>query len=239
MKRIGIYALGLLLLALSACNRDDCLEPSGDRLRFEKTLERFNTIELALSANAFIEIDTALEEPELLLITNGNIEDEIITEVRNNRLVLDIKSCIDNNNGIEFHITTPELDALIASSSGDIYSSKLLETDSLFLQCTDDGNIDVLVNTPRLVAESRRAGDLRIEGYTPNFSVQLNGSGDLYAFSLPADTADVLINSSGNARVRVLNELNVQIKNSGDVLYKGAPFINSQIEGSGSLIDEN
>ena len=236
MKWVGLLILAVTLLS---CNRDDCVEASGDRWNYDRTVDAFHTLELSMSADAYIKLDTALEQPTVRVVAQDNIVDRISSEVTNGKLRLFFNQCIDNNTGIRFFIATPTLRTIIASGSGDVYSQEILTLDSLSILSIDNGDINLTVNTHFLQTQLSDAGDLSLFGYSTHFESTIDASGDVYAFEMPADTVYSTLNSSGNLSARVENELNVIINSSGDVYYKGTPQISSQLNGSGEVIDSN
>ena len=69
--------------------------------------------------------------------------------------------------------------------------------------------------------------------------LSVEGSGDFYGEQLPVNKAQVVLNGSGNATVRVENELNIIINSRGNLYYYGIPQITAEINGSGDLINSN
>ena len=101
------------------------------------------------------------------------------------------------------------------------------------------GELDFAIDTDDLDVELTGSGDIYLEGDIRTLNADVSGSGWLRAFELITDLADIRIEGSGSAEVTVLTDLDVFISGSGDVLYKGSPFINAQIPGSGAVIDAN
>ena len=69
--------------------------------------------------------------------------------------------------------------------------------------------------------------------------VSLEGSGSFFGFPLSASTAMVDIMGSGECEITVNNDLDVLIEGSGSVYYKGSPSIQSDITGSGRVVNAN
>jgi hypothetical protein len=109
------------------------------------------------------------------------------------------------------------------------------------LQVDGSGNIDAgggFVNTGQLRASINGSGDIFIrDGNADVFDVVITGSGDLYAFGLSAKKAIVKLSGSGEAEVKVSEDLDVNITGSGNVYYMGTPGrLNTRITGSGKVI---
>ena len=90
-----------------------------------------------------------------------------------------------------------------------------------------------------MIVEMEGTGDIELVGRTENLSVDIEGMGDLNAYDLQAEIATVIANDMGSAEVRVQRTLDATITDLGDIYYKGTPVIDSNISGSGKLVDAN
>ena len=84
-------------------------------------------------------------------------------------------------------------------------------------------------------AEINGSADLRLYGKTDRLAVEVNGSGDVFAFELAARQVEISINGSGDVRVSAAESLAVTIAGSGDVKYIGQPTLAQKIIGSGDV----
>lgn len=84
------------------------------------------------------------------------------------------------------------------------------------------------------------AGLIALTGPKQNdITISLNGVGVIKAYDLMVSNANVLIGGTGEVEVYVTDELEGLISGSGLVYYRGDPFINLPVTGSGSVIDDN
>jgi hypothetical protein len=72
-----------------------------------------------------------------------------------------------------------------------------------------------------------------------NISIGLNGVGYIGAYDLEVSNADVMLGGSGEVEVFVTEELTGLISGNGNVYYRGNPFINLPVTGTGSVVDDN
>jgi hypothetical protein len=80
-------------------------------------------------------------------------------------------------------------------------------------------------------------GDLDIGGgELDTLQLTINSSGSYLAPDVRSQTADIKINSSGNATVWVTEEIDVLINSSGKVNYYGDPSVSSEVNSSGKLV---
>ena len=80
------------------------------------------------------------------------------------------------------------------------------------------------------------SGNLNTDGSVKRQSVTINGSGTYNGANLNSQQAKVVCSGSGDATVKVSEDLKVTINGSGDVSYIGSPSISEKIIlGSGTL----
>ncbi len=82
----------------------------------------------------------------------------------------------------------------------------------------------------------RGSGEAELAGKTQKCLLEVRGSGDVDASRLACDAAKVDVSGSGNVVLAKIEELEVAIRGSGNVSYKGEPKLKSaEIRGSGKL----
>lgn len=74
---------------------------------------------------------------------------------------------------------------------------------------------------------------------TESFELLLLGSGNFKGFWLSAGESLVEIVGSGNCEITTEDKMEVIIEGSGNVYYKGSPSIQTEILGSGRVVDAN
>jgi len=138
--------------------------------------------------------------------------------------------------GIKVYATAPAFERIAVSGSGDIRSTGMVKGGKgLELKIRGSGDIQLAVDAPQVATEISGSGSARLQGTTRNFDADIRGSGDVYAFELLSETANVDIAGSGNAQVFASKQLSVEIKGAGDVAYKGGGAVNQKIMGSGNV----
>ncbi len=109
------------------------------------------------------------------------------------------------------------------------------------LQVDGSGSIDAaggFANAGQLRTRINGSGDIFIQdGNADGFDAVITGSGDLHAFGFTAKKATVKLSGSGEAELKVLEDLDVNITGSGNVYYMGTPAkVTTRITGSGKVI---
>lgn len=217
MKRY--FFILMALMALASCKKDR-VSGSGEIATETRNVANFYNVSVSGSTNVII---TRGDNFEVKVKAYENIIPYLETKVQDGTLLIAFKenSNISNDNS-EVFITMPSLNSVATSGSGNISSTG---------EFLGSGNFK---------ASTSGSGDISIGGGTAgNFQINISGSGDVKSFGFTAQQTVVNIEGSGNAEVTVLQNLNADIKGSGNVYYKGnPPTVNSKISGSGQVIKQ-
>jgi hypothetical protein len=129
-----------------------------------------------------------------------------------------------------------EIRRLTVRGSETIVSEDALSAESLEAIMEGSGNIDLLVNTTRMVSRTDGSGSIRLRGEATEHTATIQGSGSINAFDLATRKTTVTVSGSGSAEVFVTEKLDVTVEGSGNVRYRGDPAnVNQKISGSGTV----
>ncbi len=186
------------------------------------------TLELAIGENQGISIEA--EENILPLIE---------TIVSGDRLTIRFRPelrTIRPTKPIQFRATTPAIDTLAVSGTGDIRAPRI-ERETLTLDVSGSGNIHVeSVGVTRVETRISGSGGVTIHGDTVKQEVRISGSGSLDARTLTSREADISISGSGTAMLHVEETMNGRITGSGSIVYGGHPATSIRTTGSGRAV---
>lgn len=234
----------LVFIAFCGCNKDDgsgCLTNVGDIVSEERHFESpFNTLDIRDNATVTIK-----EGPEYKVIVKGgaNLINSYTTTIDGYKLVIENQtSCQwmrDQDTPYDVYITMPEIDSILYSGYGNIYSDGVLEVDT-FKIITSDGVGDI---------ELAFSGSyLYLIQQTGATNVKLTGSFDyVYCYSTSYSIIDLeeLVcprgfytnGGTGDFRISTTDYIKVQLNLTGNIYYTNDPEIFIEMHsGSGQLI---
>jgi cell division protein FtsB len=209
-----------------------------------RKVESFSSISLRLSANVHLEQG---EKQNLEIVAKSSTLEEIITEVKDGELIIrfhnkDYFWSTFKPGEITIYITTPEINGLVVSGSGDIIAENEIKTKKLNLGLSGSGNIKLSdLSADQVKSTISGSGNIHLAGKTAaeDLSVAISGSGNLKGLDFNADDVTVRISGSGNVGIQANKNLYVRVSGSGNVNYKGNPMIDSAISGSGKVKSAN
>ena len=198
--------------------------------------------EISLRIGAKVHLEQGAKQ-NLEIVAKSSTLDEIVTEVKDGKLIIrfpnkDYFWKTFQPGEITIYITTPEINGLGVSGSGDIIAENEIKSKILDLAVSGSGNIKLSeLSVERVKTTISGSGDIVLASKTAaqDLSVAISGSGNFKGMSYSADDVSVKIAGSGNVDVEANKNLYVRLAGSGNVTYKGQPMIDQSIAGSGKV----
>ena len=137
---------------------------------------------------------------------------------------------------IILHIYADRLESIDVAGATEMTNEGTLHGESLDIEVSGAGKINLNVELEDLDAEITGAGQYITRGTTESVQFEIAGAGDVAAFDLIASHVEVEISGAGSAKVHATESLSTQISGAGNVVYDGNPSNTSQqISGAGSV----
>lgn len=254
----------IILLSFIACSAGvtyfgcdgtvNCIDGNGTVKTETRNVGSFTGI----SSESFFDVFIIQDSIEQVIVeAESNLLPYIQTEVNGSTLSLHEQKhhCLANNLPVKITVRVKDLEKVILTGSGNIQGNSEIETQSLEIDLTGSGNIDMEVDaqeveawlggsgnidlgaaTYDLKATITGSGDIHIWGETLDSDLTITGSGNIRAYGLAQDNCYVTISGSGSVYVSVNKYLDVKITGSGSVYYRGTPQVKATITGSGKVV---
>lgn len=178
------------------------------------------------------------KEGEISIKADANLMEYIITEVKNNELIVKVEKNVGLKPSKTIVITIPyeSISSVSLSGSGDVENSGTIKADEFKVALAGSGDIKLNVDSESLDSSIAGSGDIELRGSTKNLTTKIAGSGDFEGGNLESTNVDAQISGSGSVNVVCNGELYARISGSGDVKYSGKPTKkDTKISGSGSV----
>lgn len=202
--------------------------------------------EISLRVGAKLHLEQGAKQ-NVEIVAKASTLEEIITEVKDGKLIIRFpnQNLLWKNfqpGEIIIYVTTPEINGLGVSGSGDIIAEDQIKTKIIDLSVSGSGNIRLAdLSAERVKTTISGSGDIVLAGKTPaqDLSVNISGSGNLKGMEYNADDVSVKVAGSGNVSIEANKNLYVRLFGSGNVNYKGKPLIDQAVTGSGRVRSSN
>ncbi len=235
MKATRIFITGMILAVLLTVSSSFSMNGEGEREK--RDVGKFNKIGLAVSADLYLKQGNT---SEVIIEADEKTLERLETEVKNGKLIIKFDSWrFSNYPRFKIFITTPEINALNVSGSGDIIAESTIETDDIAFGISGSGDInmeDLTAETAKVAISGSGNVNLAGSGSLEILELSISGSGDLDSEALAAEDFTAKISGSGSCRVLVNSTLKASISGSGKIYYSGNPVIDVSISGSGKVV---
>tara|TARA_R110002050_G_scaffold233063_1_gene368728 strand:- start:11987 stop:12721 length:735 start_codon:yes stop_codon:yes gene_type:complete len=169
-----------------------------------------------------------------------NLLEYIITEVKNNTLIVKVKNGknIKSSKNKTMKITIPfkDISKVSLSGSGYLWNKNFLSSTNLDVSLAGSGDVILDIETSSTEVSIAGSGDIKLKGNTNNLKANISGSGNFHGFDLQTNNTEVSVSGSGYAKVVSNKTLKARIAGSGDISYKGNPEKeDTKVTGSGRI----
>jgi hypothetical protein len=235
MKKIFISTIAILFILSSAF-----AQKSNGKLKTEtRTVSDYNRI----MVSGYYTVELVNGEEGTISIKGKNAKEVANVNVEVDGQTLKIsakkKTSWKSNKGNPIFITIPvtDISAVSLNGSGDVVTKDLvLKSSGMEVSLMGSGDMNVEVESARLIASVTGSGDLTIKGTSNYLQVRVKGSGDLDANLLESNIVDAKVTGSGDVEVVANKSISASVTGSGDIDYSGNPAVEKvKTTGSGDI----
>lgn len=225
MKRTILF-FAAFLMVLSTANAQwwssEKVKGNGEMITKERKVGSYDAVKLIGSMNVELVAGT---EGNLKVEAESNLQEYILTEVKNGTLKISVEKDINLDPTEEIKVTVPfkDLEEISLTGSGDIWNSDLIKESNLEVQVTGSGDMMLDLEVEDLEGKITGSGDIELKGKARRFECSVTGSGDFDAFGLSAEEVEAKVAGSGDIMVNASKALKASVAGSGDIIYTGNP----------------
>ena len=235
--RFAPYFFALMILSLGTGCGDRCKNLDGPRERYEQLLTEVHSLELLTPAEITLYKDT-LVQSNLEIFAQPEVYHVLETDVIDTSCVIALDGCFRNKQAVLINATFPRIDKIYFESAGEIVSGNMIVQDSIRLENTGLGDIDLTLKCDQVFSHLTSSGNIILSGLAKKSINLLSSSGEIDAFNLVADTVVVHTIGTGIIEVYADRFLKVHFYEPTTVRYRGHPEI-IEVYGEGTLEDAN
>lgn len=197
----------------------------------------FSVLEIRYPAEVTIQQGS---KASVSITAEDNLLPQLRTDVTAGRLVfrndeLDWGARVEPSKTVKISVTVKDLSELDFSGAGTVILASL-KGESLKVVLSGAGQVSLnKLELKSLEGVLSGAGNIKADGRADDLRLTISGLGNFEAPDLQSLTATIRISGSGNATLRVKDQLNASVSGAGSINYFGSPQINRQISGAGSV----
>src|SRR4051794_26498418 len=235
MKQLKVLAfVALATVFLTSC--DKTVVGEGPITTTDRAVTQFSVIDVSVPAEIYYYTGT---EYKVQIQAQQNIANLIESNVSGSTLQLrfDRNNVNIKSGGVRINVTSPNVNSIRISGSGNLYAPVRIEADhfQLSLSGSCGAEIDSLVANS-FASSISGSGHIKVQqGSAHDVQVEISGSGNVDMLGVTAANVTTHSSGSGTIKVTATNKLDAHISGSGRVYYKGSPEISTEISGSGGV----
>ena len=164
---------------------------------------------------------------ELMVKANESIIDEIITEVKENTLVIKRddqdrkrRNWSWGNRRQAVYVTLQDFERLSTSGGSDVFTEKL-KLDNLEIRSSGGSDIELEIEANELVFYTSGGSDVDVEGTVKDMYAKTSGGSDLNARKLKAVNCEISTSGGSDANIYVTGKLSMIASGASDISYSG------------------
>jgi len=234
MKNIFLLSLMAVLFSCNV-NMNKRIKGNGNVTTEKRDVDSFKKIKVRGGIN--VELVPG-NTSSVTVEADENLQKYIVVKNEDGWLVVRTRDNVNikSNNPIKVSVSADMINTINIAGSGNVYSKgKFTGGEKLEIDVAGSGDVDMNVNTPRIIVDIAGSGNVKLAGETKDARINIAGSGNYEAADLLTETTDIDIAGSGDARVHADIKLKADVFGSGNIYYRGKANVSSNSTGSGKV----
>jgi hypothetical protein len=235
MKKIKTL---FILILITVIGINTTFASNSDKTEYREVKD-FSGIKVSAGIDLYI---TMGKTEEVKIVANGDIIDEIVTEVKDGTLRIYMKESNWFNCSVrgsrKAYVSVKELVAITASSGSDVKSENTLKGESLKVKASSGSDVEIDVFYKNFLLDTSSGSDAKINGKVKTFEAEASSGSDIKARNLESVICKLRASSGSDITVSVSGELYAKASSGGDIRYYGNPEIRDTDESSGGDITQ-
>jgi hypothetical protein len=225
----------LIALFFTSCNLINRIEGSGTITKEKRAITAdFKSIEVKRGIEVVIEQSN---KTAIMVETDDNLQKHITTKIENGVLIIDADTDFDTGDSPKVIVTIPIIESLQASSGSEIRSENTLKGESILLDTSSAGEINVNLEFDTISSKSSSGSSITIVGKALKFESNSSSGSETDANELLVN--DVTANASSGAFIGAhpIVRLEATVSSGAEITYNIEPKSITKSESSGGSVE--
>ena len=198
--------------------------------------ESFNAIKVSRGMDVYL---TQSDHQSIEVEADENLQEIIVTEVRNNVLEIYADENIRSSKSRKVYVNFKSVERISSSSGSDVYSTNTITANSLELSTSSGSDMELNIETDKVTCDSSSGSGLKLSGTTNTLHAEASSGSDIRAGDLTALSSEVRASSGADITVNTTKELFAKASSGGDIKYYGNPEKVHKSDGVSGSIRQN
>ncbi len=237
-----ITKLALTLLIAIACT--SCVVEAFNGIKGDRNVVTENrkiTADFtAIKASTDLEVYLTQEDQNTVAVeADENLQDVIVTEVKNGVLKIYAAKNIWRAKSKKVHVSLKALHSLKATSGSEVRSKTTIQTDEIAISASSGASVRMTLTANNIATNTSSGAAIRLSGNTENHAAKASSGSSIKAFNLKSKNAIVKVSSGANIDIHASQRIEARASSGGDIDYTGTPKKVIQKTSSGGSISDS
>ncbi|HNZ71827.1 MAG TPA: head GIN domain-containing protein [Prolixibacteraceae bacterium] len=203
---------------------------NGKVTKENRSVNSFQGVSASAGINVYL---FAGDEEKVIVETDENLQDCLITKVKGNTLECYFDCNIRKSTKTNVYVTYRKINHIHASSGSNVTGETPIKAQELEIKANSAADIKAEVYANTIECYVASGADVELDGKASHFKGRADSGADLKAQDLTAETADVNSSSGANIQIAVTKSIDADASSGGNVEYFGKPQNENVHESSG------
>ncbi len=221
IKEISLFLFALVIGTTSCVNAQFSGEKgNGNVVKQDREIGHFTAISAGTGLDVFV---VQGDKESVTVEADENLQDNIITEVRGDKLVVKIEDRIRRAKAMSVYITLVDVNKIHISSGCDFETKSTIKVQELEIEVSSGANANLDIHADKLSCSVSSGADADLWGTANYFYAKASSGSDLDAHKLTAKICKAKASSGADVTVNATEEIDASASSGGDVSYYGNP----------------
>lgn len=197
--------------------------------------EPFTQIKASNGLDVYI---TQSENQSVVVEADENLQDIIITEVKDGVLYIYTEKNIWKAASRKIDVSLKDISSITATSGSDVYTTSKLTTSSINVSATSGASLKLDLDATNIVASATSGADIDLQGISTSLNASATSGADINCYELKSKNVQASVTSGADIDVYVEENLVASATSGGDIDYKGNPSQVNKSSNSGGSISQ-
>ncbi|MGK0413643.1 MAG: hypothetical protein ACJA1B_001851 [Polaribacter sp.] len=238
MKTIIPKLLTILFIAalFSACNGNMLNSVSGNRnVRTENrsVTESFTRVKVSTGLELYL---TKGVKPKITVEADENLQDIIITEVKNGVLYIYSEKNIWKAGARKVYVTAKTLEGITATSGAEVYTQETITADIIDINASSGAQMEISLDANSVETNATSGAHIYVFGLTEKHTSSATSGASIEAYKLRSKQVTARVTSGADINIYASESMSATATSGGDIDFKGSPKKISKTKNSGGSI---
>ena len=186
-----------------------------------RSVGSFNGVKAAEGVDVYLKKG---DKESVKVEVTGTSISNVITEVSGSYLKVHMKDGRYRGNvDVKVYVTYVQVEKLSASSAGSLFSEGIIKANSLEINASSAGTVEIQIDAGEVEVSASSAGDMELKGKAKSLTLEVSSAGEVDAYDLEVESVRAEASSAGSAKLSVSQSLTAHASSGGSIRYRGNP----------------